>query len=160
MMDEQLSLFGDEPANAAQQTVNSNGKLTVTQLAFVEGTEMTWKELFSGFDSLYAITYSSGLGFVTELVNLFENAEIIFGCEQVMSYTLSEIMAFQAKLMEKIRSGKKSAALLERIGNKTLRLFVARQKTSHEKIYLLSSKDGSAMISAMTRVLKTILPSL
>lgn len=51
-MDEQLSLFGDEPANAAQQTVNSSGKLTVTQLSFVEGTEMTWKELFSGFDSL------------------------------------------------------------------------------------------------------------
>lgn len=45
-MDEQLSLFGDEPANAAQQTVNSSGKLTVTQLSFVEGTEMTWKELF------------------------------------------------------------------------------------------------------------------
>lgn len=141
-MDEQLSLFGDETDIAAHQNETGSGKLTVTQLAFVEGTEMTWKELFSGFDSLYAITYSSGLGFVTELVNLFENAEIIFGCEQVMSYTLSEIMAFQAKLMEKIRSGKKSATLLERIGNKTLRLYVARQKTSHEKIYLLSSKDG------------------
>lgn len=141
-MDEQLSLFGDETENTAHQTANSNGKLVVTQLSFIEGTTMTWKDLFSGFDNLYAITYSSGLGFVTELVGLFENAEIIFGCEQVMSYTLSEIMAFQAKLMEKIRSGKKSTALLERIGDKTLRLFVARQKTSHEKIYLLSSKDG------------------
>lgn len=51
-MDEQLSLFGDETDIAAHQNETGSGKLTVTQLAFVEGTEMTWKELFSGFDSL------------------------------------------------------------------------------------------------------------
>ncbi len=90
-MNEQLSLFGDETGIAAHQNENSSGKLIVTQLSFVEGTAMTWKDLFSGFDSLYAITYSSGLGFVTELVSLFESAEIIFGCEQVIPDFGSEI---------------------------------------------------------------------
>lgn len=51
-MDEQLSLFSEETGIAAHQNETGSGKLTVTQLSFVEGTEMTWKELFSGFDSL------------------------------------------------------------------------------------------------------------
>lgn len=73
---------------------------------------------------------------------MFDSAEIIFGCEQVMSYTLNEIMAFQTKVIEKIRSGKTKDKLIERINSGTLKMYVANKKLSHEKIYLLSSDDG------------------
>lgn len=103
---------------------------------------LSLQELFTGYNELHAITYSSGAGFIGRLVEMFDSAEIIFGCEQVMSYTLNEIMAFQTKVIEKIRSGKTKDKLIERINSGTLKMYVANKKLSHEKIYLLSSDDG------------------
>ena len=119
-------------------------RLDVVKLDYVESGSMTWQELFSGFDRMKAITFSSGIGFVYQLLDLFKDAEIIFGCEEVMSYTLQEIMAYQAKLMERIRKSDSSAKLkmIERVENGDVRLYVARQMLSHEKIYLLESGDG------------------
>ena len=104
MDNEQISLFENEESD----TLNSEsmGNLNVVRLDFIEGITATWKDLFEGFDELHAITYSSGIGFIAKLINLFDNAEIIFGCEQVMSYSLNEIMAFQTELLSRIRSDK------------------------------------------------------
>ncbi len=140
MDNEQISLFENEEAD----TLNSEsmGNLNVVRLDFIEGITATWKDLFEGFDELHAITYSSGIGFIAKLINLFDNAEIIFGCEQVMSYSLNEIMAFQTELLSRIRSDKSKEKLIDRIQEGSLKLLVARGKMSHEKIYLLSAKDG------------------
>lgn len=140
MSEEQISFFSEKQQFELKE--NYSEKLSVTKLAFVEGMYLTWQELFSGYNELHAITYSSGVGFVCKLVEMFDKAEIIFGCEQVMSYTLNEIMAFQTKLIEKIRMGKTKDELIARIDDGTLKMCVARKKLSHEKIYLLSSDDG------------------
>ena len=105
-------------------------RLDVVKLDYVESGSMTWQELFSGFDRMKAITFSSGIGFVYQLLDLFKDAEIIFGCEEVMSYTLQEIMAYQAKLMERIRKSDSAAKLklIERVENGDVRLYVARQR--------------------------------
>ena len=140
MPEEQIGLFGEEQQINLSENVSN--KLAVTKLDFVEGMYMSWQELFSGYNELYAITYSSGVGFISRLVEMFDRAEIIFGCEQVMSYNLQEIMAFQTTLIDKIRSGKMKDALIERINSEKLKMYVANKKLSHEKIYLLSSDDG------------------
>lgn len=85
-------LFGDPSINS--------GKLEVVQMEFIGAESISWEELFAGFDRLYAITYSSGIKFISELLKRFEYAEIIFGFEEVMSYDLSEIVAFQSKTLE------------------------------------------------------------
>ncbi len=131
--EEQMSMLRNE---------EENKKLQVVQFEFSEGLEMDWQELFSGFDTIHAITYSSGLDFTAKLLSLFENAEILFGCEQVMSYSLHEVMAFQMKLSERIFMNKSAEMLADRIEVGTLKLYVAREELSHEKIYLLSAKDG------------------
>ena len=140
MSEEQISFFSEKQQFEVKE--NYSERLSVTKLAFVEGMYLTWQELFSGYNELHAITYSSGVGFICRLVEMFDKAEIIFGCEQVMSYTLNEIMAFQTKLIEKIRMGKTKNELIARIDDGTLKMCVARKKLSHEKIYLLSSDDG------------------
>lgn len=129
-------LFGDPSINS--------GKLEVVQMEFIGAESTSWEELFAGFDRLYAITYSSGMGFISELLQKFEYAEIIFGFEEVISYDLSEIVAFQSKTLERVRAvfSKTKVDLIERIDNNSLKLFVARQKLSHEKIYLLEANDG------------------
>lgn len=139
-MTETLDLF-DQPGSVSAA---SDIRLDVVKLDYLGSESMTWKELFSGFNRIKAITYSSGIGFVYQLLDLFEEAEIIFGCEEVMSYTLQEIMAYQDKLIERIREKDSMAKtkLIGRVENGDVRLFVARKQLSHEKIYLLEAEDG------------------
>ncbi len=141
---ETLSLF--DIAETDQQKINTQttASLDVVKMVFDGAESCTWKELFSGFDTLYAITYSSGIDFVYRLIDLFEQAEILFGCDEVISYSLQEVMAYQCKMVERMRdtASKMKLDLVSRIENGTLRFYVARSVLSHEKLYLLSAKDG------------------
>lgn len=141
---ENLSLFNWESAEQEQMPQNNSGNLDVVKMEFLEAETLSWKELFSGFDTLHAITYSSGIGFVYQLLEMFQKAEIVFGCDEVISYSLQEIMAYQCKTIERLResAGKRKIDLVARIEKGTLRFFVARNVLSHEKIYLLSAEDG------------------
>ena len=141
---ENYSLFDDYGQINIESTILSEGKLDIAKLDFLGAESMTWRELFSGYDNLHAITYSSGIDFVYKLIGLFDEAEIIFGCQDVMSYSLQEIMAFQDKTIERLRkvASKQKFDLMSRIDEGNLRFFVANTVLSHEKIYLLSAKDG------------------
>lgn len=141
---ETLSLF-DMPESVQEKVdAQPSNSLDVVKMEFVGTETLSWKELFSGFDTLHAITYSSGIDFVYKLINLFTYAEILFGCDEVISYSLQEVMAYQCKMVERIRdtASKMKMELVSRIENNTLRFFVARSVLSHEKIYLLSAIDG------------------
>jgi len=141
---ENLSLFGTEEAVQEHISLEHTKSLDVVKMEFAGAETFSWQELFSGFDTLHAITYSSGIGFVYHLLDLFEDAEIIFGCDEVISYSLQEVMAYQCKLVERMRetAGKMKLDLVSRIDEGMLRFYVARGVLSHEKIYLLSAKDG------------------
>jgi hypothetical protein len=84
------------------------------------------------------------MGFIYSLLQYFQYAEVIFGYEEVMSYSLHEIMAYQMETIERLRttSSQSKVDLLARIDSHTLKMYVARQKLSHEKIYLLEADDG------------------
>jgi len=143
-MSENISLFDIENTLGSDSTLDSNGKIDVVELEFVGAETIQWKQLFEGFNKLYAITYSSGIGFICNLLKCFDYAEIIFGCEEVMTYNLQEVMAYQLKTIERLRDtgSKLKVDLIDRIDNSTLKLFVAHQKLSHEKIYILEADDG------------------
>lgn len=151
MSNENLSLFDvDESIEITMASlidIHTN-KLDVVKLDYIEAETMTWQELFAGFDTLHAITYSSGISFVCQLLTQFETAEIIFGCEDVISYSFQEVMAYQSKLIERLRTSanKTKQNLIERIDDSSLHLYVARTMLSHEKIYLLSAKDGKKRV--------------
>ena len=141
---ETLSLFDMVEEVQQKMDISSSCSLDVVRMEFAGAETCTWQELFSGFDTLHAITYSSGIDFVYQLIDLFEDAEILFGCDEVISYSLQEVMAYQCKMVERMRStaSKMKLDLVSRIDNGTLRFFVARSVLSHEKLYLLSGKDG------------------
>jgi hypothetical protein len=138
-----LSFF--DLADAPQpDPASSAASLNVVKLEFCGAEALSWQELFRGYETLHAITYSSGIGFVCRLLDLFEEAEILFGCDEVISYSLQEVMAYQCKMVERLRetAGKAKLDLVARIDAGTLRFYVAHSALSHEKIYLLSAKDG------------------
>jgi hypothetical protein len=139
-----LSLFDMVDEEQGQTKLQTSGALDVVKMEFAGAETLSWRELFSGFDTLYAITYSSGIEFVYQLLDLFQQAEIIFGCDEVISYSLQEVMAYQCKLVERMRerAGKMKLDLVSRIERGNLHFYVARTVLSHEKIYLLSAADG------------------
>lgn len=101
---ENISLFGKTMCEKSQdKDLFSGGPLDVVRMEFVEAETLRWEDLFSGFDSLRAITYSSAIGFVYQLVDMFEDVEVIFGSEEVLSYSLQEIMAYQCKMVDRMR---------------------------------------------------------
>ncbi len=138
---ENLSFFDGQQTMENLDSVKDSSHLDVVKLHYDSCESLTWQELFSGFDQLYAITYSSGLGFVCKLLDHFEQAEIIFGCEDVLDYSMQSIMAYQCRLIERMRN-EPYRKLSDRVENGTLHLYVARNVLSHEKIYLLSAKNG------------------
>lgn len=141
---ENLSLFEMGNSVQEQMEMQPSALLDVVKMEFSGAETLSWQNLFSGFDTLHAITYSSGIGFVYQLLGLFEEAEIIFGCDEVISYSLQEVMAYQCKIVERMRetASKMKLDLVSRIEKGSLRFYVAHKILSHEKIYLLSAKDG------------------
>lgn len=140
-----LSLFDDlEQVDKTFEEAVMSPRLDVVRMDFIEAESLTWQELFDGFDTLHAITYSSGIGFVYQLLERFEEAEVIFGCDEVISYSLQEIMAYQCKTIERLKdtASQMKLDLVSRINAGTLRFYVAKSVLSHEKIYLLSAPDG------------------
>lgn len=141
---ENLSLFdmGNEIANSVEKSASN--ELDIVQMQFEAVHTMTWQELFEGFDNLHAITYSSSISFVYQLLDYFSYAEILFGSEEVLSYSLQEVIAYQSKTIEyfRNRAKKMNIDLMQRIDNDSLRMYVAHEALSHEKIYLLSASDG------------------
>lgn len=141
---ENLSLFDIPEETQEQIRVQSPASLAVAKMEFAGAETLSWQELFSGYDTLHAITYSSGIDFVYQLIDLFQQAEILFGCDEVISYSLQEVMAYQCKMVERMRdtASKMKLDLVSRIENGTLRFYVAHSVLSHEKIYLLTAHDG------------------
>lgn len=133
MSEDQTTLF-DENGALTENIDDKN--LDVAFLSFIKGEKTNWRDLFSGYDTIRVITYSSGMEFMTELLGLFQKAEVILGCERIMSYSMAEVMAFQHSILQRIADNTVKDTLVKRIKAEELRLFVTRTKISHEKIYL------------------------
>ena len=102
MADETMDLFGGTESG---ETGAASVKLDVVRMEYAGAESLSWEELFDGFDDIRAITFSSGVGFVSKLLARFATAEIIFGCEDVMSgpLILSDTPIFLLKLRHEVR---------------------------------------------------------
>jgi len=61
------------------------GNLTIFHAGLVSVAQTDWPRLFSGFDRLKAITFSSSLGFLIRLAEGFADAEIVLGSERILT---------------------------------------------------------------------------
>ncbi len=140
---DQISIFD---LNEKEKERIDSSYLPVVKAKFIEKEKKTWLELFEGYDEIYAITFSSGLGFVCNLLKKYDYAEVIFGREDIVGKGLATVMAVETALVEQLSKSKYAVELSKRIEEESLRLFVSRSTTSHEKIYCLKSKDGRTRV--------------
>ncbi len=138
------------------------GPLTVFHAELIETHHTGWRELFEGFTSLQAITFSSSLEFLVSLASRFEDMEIVFGSERILSrehlaltqaaemaYSFPDALADHKVLTEALAQwlGKQGRQLLDRVMDGTLRFRLLRKRASHEKLYLLSGPAGYRVVT-------------
>lgn len=141
---EQLDLFENPETGEKEESRNL---LDIVEVRYVQSHRNSWQELFEGFSDIKVITFSSGINFTCKLLNMFDTAEVIFGCEELLSGKEKNIFAFQTLLIEKIQKNKNNYdRILERVTDKTAHFYVSRQKLSHEKIFLLKDDDGKTRV--------------
>lgn len=117
-----------------------------------------WQDLFQGFDRLQALTFSASVPAILDVAALFDDVEITFGSERVLSrelaaleqattatgYRFVDALADQKAFIERcVRPAlsERGAHLLERIQDGSLRFRMLREAPSHAKLYLLAG-DG------------------
>lgn len=139
----QMNLFDIMPEDSGLQQTK---QLQVVKAQFIEASSFTWQELFEGYDELYAITFTSGIHFMQGLLEKFEYAEVIFGCEDIVDNNVAAIMAVEAKMVELITKNKSANMMAGLMKEDKLKLYVSRDLKSHEKVFVLKAKDGRVRV--------------
>ena len=120
--------------------------------------------LFGGFSSLRALTYTPSIPMVFNLLKSFDydDFECIFGHSGILPREAASILAFQSVVDEKLNAGfvavgglpeERRRVIYDRAVNGTARFFVVKDAIAHAKIYLLEHKGfrrvivGSANLS-------------
>ncbi len=75
---ELASLFRDKPPS-------EHRALTIFRAEMIAREEANGRDLFAGVDTLKVITDSSGLDVILELAGMFQEVEVTFGSERILS---------------------------------------------------------------------------
>ena len=121
-----------------QGELDFGGKgINVVIAKYVDTVETTWQELFSGYDEVYALTYSIGMNQVENLMEHFLRGEVIIGSPSQVRALPAQILAEQQYDIQYFSHNRK---LQERVRDGSFHLYVTTG--SHEKLYLLKASDG------------------
>lgn len=151
-------LFADVGKQAAARP------LTVFRADLISCDQTSWEDLFSGFSTLHAITFSSSLEMLLRLVDMLDDMEIVFGSDSILSrehlalaqasqtiqaYGFADALVDQKALVEALARllGRTGQRLLERVADGALRFRLLRGRPSHEKLYLLSGPAGHRVVT-------------
>ena len=137
------SLFNLEDSNGIEVTPDV---LEIVDCSFKGNRGVTWREMFEGFNELRVITFSSGIDFTNKVLEMFDYAEIIYGCSGIINSKLADIIAMQESIIEVISKSKAIRDISRRVGENSLKLYVSMDTNSHEKIFLLKASDGRTRV--------------
>ena len=128
-------------------------------------TEQFDRDLFGGFSSLHALTYTSSIPMILGLLRDFDydDFECVFGHNGVLSRDAAEILSFQKVVDESLSQGfvglqglseERKRVIYERTVAGIARFYVVKDAIAHAKIYLLEGdREGSAEEEVRRRVI-------
>lgn len=112
---------------------------------------MTIEELFSGFNTIKAITFSYNTGFINMLMSYFDYGEIILGGDFIVRKdpTINNMLVeVCTNAYEAGQAVKRYNRLVDMLTAGDIEIKTPKSLTDHRKIYLLKADDGR------TRVIK------
>lgn len=145
MEKEELSLFGENAIaeiKAEEEKING-GKITVTNVLFVNQEELYPEDLFNGFDELYVATYSYSVKFIEKIMKNFQKGEVILGFENLVNSDVTNLLAHNVVSTNTVI---KNQYLNQRMQAGEFNFHVLSQLVSHEKFYLLKANDGRTRV--------------
>ncbi len=110
------------------------------------------RNLFAGFASMRALTYTSSIPMILGLLKDFDYQEFecIFGHNGVLSRSAADLLSFQSVMDEKLNTGfvgikglseERRKIIYNRVADGTAQFYVVKDAIAHAKIYLLE-RDG------------------
>lgn len=123
-----------------QHTVN------VVMADFSAPANLSYLDLFEGYDELYAINFVSNLDFLTQLMPSFTKIEIIFGNPAVIPARLDTIFAMQRETLYELYKNEHYEQLAQRINDDSLKIFLADAPLYPEKLFCLKNKEGKMRV--------------
>ena len=156
-MHQQPKLGFDDP-----ESLTRDANLSIVH-ARSERVEPFDANLFAGFTSMRALTYTASIGMIVGLLRdlNFDEFECVFGHQGIIGPEISEVLAFQAVVEEQLSkafvgvetSDERRRELFDKVGRDRARFYVVKDKIAHAKIYLLEQENlrrvivGSANLS-------------
>ncbi len=163
-------LFDLGAETAALPLGSSVPEIQVYDIKVLGVRDVSWRSLFEGFQTLEVITFSASVPAILDVARMFEDVEITFGSERVLSrelaaleqattatgYRFTDALADQKAFIERLvrpALSTRGEQLLQRVHDGTLRFRLLRQAPSHAKLYLMAAPSrfrvvtGSANLS-------------
>lgn len=142
---EETTIFDIDGSKEIEKSLKRH---TITFVKTQYQRDMTYEEMFEGFDELYVITYSHSLQLIEDLIPKFEKVEIILGNPNLVKGNTLALIAYQDQQMKELRKVLKlcNKKLADCIEEGKLKFYLPINFISHEKIYLLKAKDGRTRI--------------
>ncbi len=163
-------LFDLDAETATLPLESSAPEIQVFDIRVLGSREASWRSLFEGFQTLEVITFSASVPAILDVAQMFEEVEITFGSERVLShelaaleqattaagYRFTDALADQKAFIERFvrpALSKRGEQLLQRVHDGSLRFRLLRQMPSHAKLYLMARPSryrvvtGSANLS-------------
>jgi hypothetical protein len=155
---------GPAALDAEPRRASGHEPILVFDITVQGSRETSWQDLFQGFSSLKAITFSSSVPAILDVAALFDDVEITFGSERVLSrelaaleqattatgYRFTDALADQKAFIERFvrpALSRRGAQLLERVQDGSLRFRLLRETPSHAKLYLLTGDERFRVIA-------------
>ncbi len=136
-----------------QTRMDDGAGLRVADARFIGESKFAWS-LFSGYDSMRALTYSSSIPAIVRMLAdyEFERFECVFGCEHTLR-DIKPVLAFQQVAVGDTRAAIKGLGdarmvdILRRVSEGKAEFRVLREQIAHAKVYLLeNTADGKRRV--------------
>ncbi len=142
-----MSLLEGGKSGKKQSIYMEENKLKCYKTQLIDVDYKSFRELFTGFDTIKAITFSYDIKFIDEIMEYFKYGEIIFGADFMVQKdtTLNECLA---RIYQTGREIGKYSRVADMVASQDLIIHTPDSVLDHRKLYLLKSDDGR------TRVIK------
>ena len=151
--------FDDPDSRSRRQTLD-------VVYARVQRVEPFDSNLFAGFTSLRALTYTSSIPMILGLLRDFDfdDFECVFGHNGVLSRDAAAVLAFQQTVDESLSKGfvgikglseDRRQIIYDRAIANTARFYVVKDAIAHAKIYLLEGNEKRRVIVGSANLSET-----
>ena len=151
---QQLSLF-DFGMTEEVKTKEKKKTVPVAKGIITGIEEMTYDQMFDGYTSLKATTFSGGLAFIDRICQKFEEVQLVFGSDKALPTNTEELIIMQQKLCPSLLNKTKYPRLAEMAENGALTIYITNGMVSHAKVYLLKGENGKRIITGSSNFSKS-----